>query len=381
MKQRIFHTIGQGAYYSERLENVNIVFDCGTEWKNRAQNIFDKIVKQSFSIDDSIDILFVSHFDYDHVSKIETLKKSVKEIKSVVLPLLHDNEKILLSNVYRALNIDLLTLINNPEEYFGAKTRVIHVRPTESPDNPINDDNAPQNIDELEIDAEDEKIKIESGKKLSLKELNDWVFIPYNYKYKDNHNDLKIALKAEGFNVDKFTNDPGYTIDEIIKDVSLSKSKGGKKLQNIYDRLEGKINQNSMFLYSGPIQKNQYHKDCFIGNMNSYFYYPSYYYCDNFDKVGCVYTGDSDLNKVDISSVYKRYWDNVGTIQIPHHGDLKSFNKKVLKDYHYCCPISVGKNNSYGHPSNKVIAEILSNRSCPIFISEELNSMFIEIIE
>lgn len=29
-----------------------------------------------------------------------------KEIKRVVLPLLHDNEKILLINIYRALNFD-----------------------------------------------------------------------------------------------------------------------------------------------------------------------------------------------------------------------------------------------------------------------------------
>ena len=32
--ERIFHTIGQGAFYSEKHDNFNIVYDCGTEWKN-----------------------------------------------------------------------------------------------------------------------------------------------------------------------------------------------------------------------------------------------------------------------------------------------------------------------------------------------------------
>ena len=37
MIQRTFHPVGQGAYYSERhiSNNINIVYDCGTEYKNR----------------------------------------------------------------------------------------------------------------------------------------------------------------------------------------------------------------------------------------------------------------------------------------------------------------------------------------------------------
>ena len=141
-----------------------------------------------------------------------------------------------------------------------------------------------------------------------------------------------------------------------------------------------------MFLYSGPIQKDRYHKHYYYVGDRCGFYPPFYYHCvyrpnRNRNKVGCVYTGDGNLNVVDINTVYKSYWENVGTIQIPHHGDFKSFNNKALKDHYYCCPISVGKNNSYGHPSVKVIADILSSRSCPIKVTEELNSEYIEIIK
>jgi len=107
-----------------------------------------------------------------------------------------------------------------------------------------------------------------------------------------------------------------------------------------------------------------------------------YYFCRYYsDKVGCVYTGGGNLNIVDIKSIFSSFWNNVGTIQIPHHGDIKSFDKKVLENKYYCCPISVGKNKPYGHPSDKVIADILSLRSCPIKVTGELNSEYIKIIE
>ena len=68
---RTFHPVGQGAFYSERHNDFNIVYDCGTEWKNRGKKVIDKTIQSSFSKEDVIDILFISHFDYDHVSKIK----------------------------------------------------------------------------------------------------------------------------------------------------------------------------------------------------------------------------------------------------------------------------------------------------------------------
>ena len=123
MIQRIFHPIGQGAFYSERHDNINIVYDCGTEWKNRANKTYNKIINQNFKTNDVVDILFISHFDYDHVSKIKILKENVKEIRMVILPLLHDEEKILLTNIYRVLKFNILTLINNPQQFFGEKNK------------------------------------------------------------------------------------------------------------------------------------------------------------------------------------------------------------------------------------------------------------------
>jgi len=73
--ERIFYPIGQGAFYSEKHNNFNIVYDCGN-WKNT--KLADKVVKQAFLKDEVIDILFISHFDYDHINKISTLKSTLE---------------------------------------------------------------------------------------------------------------------------------------------------------------------------------------------------------------------------------------------------------------------------------------------------------------
>lgn len=370
MIQRIFHPIGQGAFYSEEHENFNIVYDCGTEWKDRKNQVFDKVVKQSFFKEDVIDILFISHFDYDHISKIEVLLQRVKEIKKVVLPLLHDNEKNLLINIYRMLGYDTLKLIESPESFFGEKTQIIYVESSENVE-------VSKEGDIIDIENITET-KIKSGRILQLK--GDWSFVPFNYEYKQRNDELIKELEKE-FDITKLKTNSNYTITEIIKDTKLTRIQGGKKFKDIYDSLNGKINQNSMLLYSGPLNKNDYNQNCFYGKKSRCFCNHLFWRdCDIYNRVGCIYTGDTDLNIVDIKSVYEIFWETVGTIQIPHHGDVNSFDKNILKGNSYCCPISFGNKNTYGHPSSKVIGEILKQRNCPILVTEEPNSIFIQNI-
>ena len=370
MIERIFHPIGQGAFYSERHDNFNIVYDCGN-WKNT--KLADRIVKQAFAKNEVVDILFISHFDYDHVNKIKTLNEHT-QIKKVIMPLLHKNEKTLLINLYRALNFPILNLIENPQEFFGEETQIITVSPPENSENPI--------IELIDLDNLTTS-NISSGSILRKNFRSyEWIFIPFNYEYETRNNELENLLSKHGFDVKKLKNDSQYTIDEI-------RSKR-KKIKDIYTKVSGNINQNSMLLYSGI---NCLHTDC---EQETFFFdYPYRYFrcCEEFyhirwhriarerHRVSCIYTGDSNLNVVKIKSIFRNFWKSVGTIQIPHHGDIKNFDKFVLDDKYYWCPISVGEKNSYGHPSSKVIADILSQDSCPILVTENLSSGFIEYIK
>lgn len=364
--QRIFHPIGQGAFYSERHENFNIVYDCG-ELKN--SRLAEKVVKGAFSKGDKIDILFISHFDFDHISKISILKESASCIKNVVMPFLDDSDKNILLNFYRAIDLNNLNLIKNPEKFFGSGTRIISVLPDNNNSN-LNNDN-PININDLD----QRKTTIPSGQALFLESDYDWIYIPYNHNQVTINPILKIELEKAGFDYERLKIDPNHKLEAIIKDTALPRSKGGKKLKAIYQKI-GDINVNSMLLYSGPNKsEGTYYKNSFYRNLPHWSYqYPSS------DRVGCIYTGDTNLNKIKIQQIFKNQWDKVGTIQIPHHGSISSFNCESISGGNFLCPISVGTNNTFGHPSSKVVCEILKYKNLPICVTEKSDSGFIEII-
>lgn len=390
MIRRIFYPVGQGAFYSERHESYNIVYDCGSMSISKGK----KIVSQRFSKEDIIDILFISHFDYDHISLIEDLKATVKEIRFVVMPLLHPDEKILLFNIFTALGENnLAILVNNPNKFFGAETRIISVQVyEEKKEEEINsEEEEVANIELFNLIGIEQNQEIPSGTPISIDNDSDWIFIPFNYEYKSQNNKLLSKLEKNGIDINKL---------KTVSDYDYTKHQ--KTIKNIYKEV-GNINQNSMFLYSGP-QKENY--QCYQGvywdlRLLSPFSTPSRHPFPSLSKysfinlnkyplkdslpcqykVACLYTGDGDLNKVDMKEIYKDYWNLIGTIQIPHHGSLKSFNKNILEDQYFLCPISVGKNNSYGHPSREVFREILDHRSYPIFVTEDIDSEFTETIE
>lgn len=367
MIKRIFHPIGQGAFYSERHRscNINIVYDCGTT--NPSLPAKQRVVSQSFGKDDVIHILFISHFDKDHISLIDTLKKAVKRIERVVLPLLHNKEKIFLSNIYKTLGQPRLAkLISDPNEFFGRETQIIGVRPTS--DTEIGEISS---LNVLEIN--ESRTEIQSGTPLTINGFNDWVYIPFNYQYKTRSNEFQKKLHNEGIDVGRLKTDPDYLLYGIT-DVEKKKIIGVYNGRGIYKGkgVSGNINENSMFLYSGPSCKKDLHKHSWIWGHYSCDLFRCYVDIDcHSHRVACLYTGDGDLNKVDIRKLYRSYWDLIGTIQIPHHGSGKSFIATPFEKGGFLCPMSVGNKNRYRHPSPIVISELLLKRNFPILVTED----------
>ena len=370
MIQRFFHPVGQGAFYSERHEyqgsTLNIVYDCGTEYMNRRKKGIRGVVTQSFRKQDVIHILFISHFDYDHISLIELLKNTVNRIERVVIPFLNKKETIFLANVYKALGeARLAELVSDPETFFGEGTHVIQVQ--------LSTEEGHGEKATIRLSESTPK-EIPSGTPLSLENYGDWVFVPYNHLNEERGKDFRDKLQEVGIDVGKLEN-PGYVLD---KDRC-------QKIKGCYKKIDGGINQNSMFLYSGPSKGEGVSIYFWVGGISWYHNHHCGCLYDHYfdsDRVACLYTGDGDLNKVDVGAVYKKYWEFIGTIQIPHHGSLPSFNfeRNILEAEYLLCPISVGKNNSYGHPSQSVISQILFYRCCPILVTEDVCSTFVEVI-
>lgn len=352
---RIFHPIGQGAFYSERHNDFNVVYDCG-EWKKSKKST--ELVKNSFEPNSIIDILFISHFDYDHISQIETLKNCFN-IKNCILPLISDEQKEIIIAFCKCFNwTSAINLIKNPNTFFREETKIIYV----------DEDVVAEENNEEAIDLKKEKNgnHIKSGQKITI---SGWLYVPYNKYFKKRHEELKKKLLAHGIVADQFKSD--------INNCLANK----KAIKAVYNRLTCGINANSMFLYSGPAQNN------WLRNMPCFSCYEhrryTWLYICNI-KPGCIYTGDADLK--DVRLIFKNYWNIIGTIQLPHHGSAKNFDFTFLykarnNNEHFILPASFGNNNTYGHPAQSVICNIIKNGSCFVPITEQASTTFIQYIE
>lgn len=376
--QRIFHPVGQGGFYSESFKaennNFNVVYDCGSISRG-----VDKVISNSFDKNEDIDILFISHFDSDHVNKINILKNSVGKIKTVIMPLLSEEDKDFLLLVYKWLGSEYknsLDILNNPKEFFGSETKIIWVREVvESRDEESNQEI--RDVAEIEDGAE-----IKSGENInfSLEGRKFWIYKPYNYKNKIRHKELLKKFRENNILINDLK-DIEYIFNHI------------KEIRKCYKEVEGSINQNSLVLYSNLIEYKDSTACIYIYIREDYWkFHPFWRYCfsKNQFNLGCIYTGDVHLKTIvdDFKNKIKqcKYYLPVNTIQVPHHGSKNGFDINFFNDFsegpcRIISPISFGLSNPYGHPSSTVITQLTSDYHLPVYVTDDKRDLFTQVFE
>lgn len=379
---RTFHPVGQGAFYSERFyeggnpqAKFNIVFDCGTSWGAILKA--KKVVTQTFDNNDKIDYLFISHLDYDHVSLVNTLIDSVdRKVRNIVLPLVNKDE------VRIGINLNFIANHQETEDFLR---RILYY--LDGHNNGLD-----THIEFIgENDDNDQSIGGEKGINLHFEEGGpDWVLIPRNISARSRRVELLDKLDKMLADTDfrdeasKFGIPDVGSGEELLNRLLDNEYVDGiirnKKLRNAiksaYEKVAGGVNVNSLLLYSGPVT-----------DVSRYYMmrpmYPNMFKRMRFRRAGCLYTGDCNCD-IDgwKSGLYSDVWHNVGTIQLPHHGSLKSFDvKKNNIDRMYCFPVSCGSTNSYGHPSGKVLAYLMKMDGMPQIVTEMANTVCMQEIE
>lgn len=379
---RIFHPVGQGAFYTECFisngKHFNVVFDCGSE----NITIGRKEVSQSFTKNDEIDILFISHFHEDHINLLEDLKKSCKKIKKVIIPLqdtaTENIAKAIVSGQYTSKHTPLT--IEKLKKILGKKAQIISVNPYEIGEEEYPDIGEKIYNGESTVILDKDNIasasSFDSGNSFPLSNL-PWKYIVYNFnicKYPPFIDELKNNIpnfKVENLNDSKFVD------------------KNTPKIKKAYEKVfgENNLNSSSLVVLSLPNEKN---KNCKLSNSfffntpRCFFYehYPFRHHRHYSIPAGCVFTGDFNAKeyfKGSFKSLIKYCWDNhlVGTIQIPHHGAISSHNNEFIYP-NLIYPISHAVKNKYGHPSSVVISDILSKKSYPHSITDEKDSLLVQ---
>ena len=238
---RIFHPIGQGAFYTERHfsegQEFTVVYDCGSTTLTLKK--LEKKIKSTFLKKQNIDLLFISHFHSDHINGIQFLKTHCK-IKIVVLPLIGEETKALLKINNFIANDDATTqLIDNPQAFFGDSTIIISIAETEI----VNGDNGINTEQQRIVTDINTSETIASGTPLVNPLIDKWFFIPFNYKHSDRKKEFISALTKASLNL---------TDIDTIEKISTNK----RKIIAAYKQVDGDLNDNSMILFSGKQEED-----------------------------------------------------------------------------------------------------------------------------
>ena len=347
--RRFILPVGQGAFYVERINDINIVYDCGST-DNQAK--IPSLIKECFARKKTIEAVFISHLDKDHINGVEELLKNC-EVKRICFPLITEEMKKVLEikimfeeamgNRYSQFTKEF---IENPEETVkkiikDKEIELIEILPDDwdkKNDNKIDK--------EIIKNSKIKRYREKSGENIAkkIKDLNGWELIPYNFRQEIRINELKENLKKE-FGEDV----PLEKVEEIWKEGEDKK----EKIKRAYIKIKGNLNTNSMTLFSGV--KESGYSDCYI-------------------KKGCLYTGDYDANGKQkwekLEEAYQEYWKWIGLIQVPHHGSSKNCNDNLIsKNAVYF--LSAGRNNGYKHPSKDVIHDITLKYGNNLYIVTE----------
>lgn len=387
---RTFHPVGQGAFYSEQIKYGEndpfvMVYDCGSDTMPPARH--NGIIKSGSKLEkrihsdlgsNKVDLLFISHFDADHINGCELL-----EPKTVVLPFVNSTYKWILEIIGLLTgNPSLSTLFLDPRSIFH-NANIIRIMQNGGDDRDQNNEDvldAPIDLNDPDLFAgrPNGEINIKSGIPIfAALGSQIWEYIPWN------PNISKFLAKLEA----KIAAEPKLDFKKLRNKINgkyiLGEPGVFDKLKEIYSSLPDK-NDHSIQVYSGP------NLQITIRNWVSFYVgsYPCWWkrIWDEHNRISCIYFGDIKIEDKWLGDFYRFLGEDrlehVGCIQIPHHGSVLNEGWKCLDspylDRPIVCVISVGENNKHCHPSAKVISELLRADAIVIMVTEKSSSMLIE---
>lgn len=398
-----FHPVGQGVFTSGMIEPNDSsdkrfwwVFDCGTHLKkhyarrdSEIDNLAAMVGPNPVGRRPRIDLVFISHFDKDHVNGLLKLLQRF-EVGRLVLPYIPLHERLLIAfSGQSTQRYPWQLFITAPSSYIqGAKwiqvDRLTIVPPSGS-DGPRDDnegDQRPWQDDPVEIvpppseppeeisaydNLYDGGIRIEwLVQGASLKLGNVWEFVPYN--------DLPTLVRA----TPSFRLAAKHLADQIINATcDAIRKKVKDEIVDLYATHHGTTapekNLISLFVYGGPLIKPDRvfldelsYRVSLKSLLDSSPHYPQWLTCClDREKIAnaILYTGDGFLKKREQLSAMLNYFgpgriQQPKVLQVMHHGSRSSWHQGVADalapEYSIFCAYTDGL---YFHPHADVWAD------------------------
>lgn len=369
---RTIHPVGQGAFYSETLhrsgfvDDKHIVYDCGVL---PMSSRLGEEIKNFLPKDSTIDVLFVSHFHADHVNGLKQLAENYK-IKNVVLPQIDDYEWFyILENYLTTGNADV-KIISDVRASIG-EAKIIQVAPVgENNDGVVAEESIP--LDSFKGNL----INGLSPLVIDKKDFALWHFVVVNPLQKNDLEALKEAIENIVYDGRK------VTVDDLHNPDILCATRAD--LQAVYSKVFKGGNEYSMCMLSELVDRKGYESRSRFNKRNC----PCMDCLGDhyFNRDGGLYCGDADFLHCDTLDCLKKRLsgrgNNVGMLQLPHHGSKENFNIELLNwlgnvKVSFAC---YGSPNRYNHPSS-VVMGLAGTYSCAIGVNQYKSNVLTERID
>lgn len=412
-----FFKAGQGAFYGGCISTFNhlnpfhcwrVVYDCGTtNWiKGNSQSLNNEI--DNFKncnchfpneLNNKIDLLFISHFDYDHVSGVKRLLKEF-DVKRVIIPYFpKELRKFALCSYYKNDDFEDDDTLLSEEEYFSfiespmtfisnlsENTQIFLINGEKNNDIEYGSYDAEQNgihpIGEI-IAGLPEEIQLTNvtyyNNNLQFFIRNKWEFTTYVkeitvLQFENLEADLKKIAKIPSTDEITFDN---------IKDLLVGANR--TKAHEKYNKHLSDLNAHGLVLLHGPINP----LDGFLQSDFENHYFNEFDYdidmeirkarqsrlMNKIPRLSTLLLGDTSLvgpYKIDFPTNFLPKLVSLAIFQIPHHGSDKNwayieYEGLVRRSNYFqsrnrilnVCNFGYG--NKYGHPSHQVISDLIPN--------------------
>lgn len=346
------YAVGQGGFYAGRIgDNFNFIYDCGAnKTKGSLETAIDNYISK-FNKTNIIDLLILSHFDYDHISGVPILNvKGNFTIKSLVIPYLGQKSFLFWEFIFHFYSINLeeieeIILIRNDDNYSDE------------------DDN--DNYKRITVSNQFmKKVKVIKNPISLIAAWNFKIFNTSNLKGIDSmikklEKNLSNALSKSG----KVSSTGNISAIDIFKILGLN------EIKKIYElSFENKNKNNiSLCLYHSPfnrlVQEVQVTHGIFyntkLNNFNKFMTHST---------VGTLLTGDFSFKTKKRYNEFLTWFSSIYNVNsdilfmdLPHHGSKYNWNNDFLRHLNKDRVYIFGNasiSNNYHHPSPEVIEAI-----------------------
>jgi hypothetical protein len=349
--------VGHGGFHNGVLASdkpyVRWIYDCGAWRKSGKEKLASRVrrfASRARKDGRPVDLLFLSHFDADHVNGLELLFAEGVRVDTVVLPYLSPAEAfaVLAGQVAsERWSKSLVEHVLEPAAWFGSRgaRRVVRLRggpPPEGegaapvPEGPTEDlsEDHPFRPVFLGPDGRILKRKKRGGRAQEIVArpgtsigvglwnggYADWWFLPYVHPISDLER-RRLTKAAESFTRCKVSD---RAFGQKLAS-ALQSSSNRRAVKAMYRGKElGNANAISLSLYIGP-------RMAFSDRVIMHSNIPR----TSTDKLGWLLTGDAELRNCDRRDEWLKFLKRkqslpIGTLMLPHHGSVENFHVDIL---------------------------------------------------